>query len=626
MLPKSGIRGQDESSRFRIHQSTDEIDKFSAPEVECQQLKLKAMAYEIYTLGVPLEWPRRLLHIPSMTSRIWRPGDLYGNDKEPAYAILSYTWGRYEVSEGPRLDIKGIDWKVPSINPNHFTVADLTRLFQQIGLEHDYIWIDIACIDQKREKVKMEEVGRQGIIFKRARRAYIWLNKYEPEIIQQHMQMLMSCGYQAVTGNMDPLEAAQSMVDNLSLILQDPWFSSLWTLQESFLQRHATMLNKKGNPITTNGPWTGQSPNCQLLDISGACSIARTITDQAIDAEQAGHQDGSLSPQSEMLNTMRTIIHRSGIDFMLCPNPNIQYAAARFRQTTRADDRIYAIMQAYGYRLGNSATSIRKLEKFGLEELELQFLKTLNSQSSVLGQAFQHSAIPVRGQSWCITNDIRVPERLHMIVVHETFLSANCTITVRSRTEAYFKGFACTLDELSRFWQSRSRATLTDLETNAASVSGLQARNDYFRGSSRNYYFKAAKQGLMLDYSDHHDDVAMSHEWPPDTVVFDERTEAIIENRIPGLVETVEKQKTILAAIMTRYNDSNVRVLYLGRTKHIESMDVALILVREGNARKGLLMQKVPIWRRIGICFWNIEGNRGYGLEDVLEPMAGRFG
>ena len=584
------------------------------------------MAYQIYTLGVPLEWPRRLLHIPSMTSRTWRAGNLYGNDNEPTYAILSYTWGRYEVSEGPRLDIKGIDWKVPSINPNHFTVADLTRLLQQIGLEHDYIWMDIACIDQKREKVKMEEVGRQGIIFKRARRAYIWLNKYEPEIIQQHMQMLLSCGYQAATGHIDPLEAAQIMVDNLSLILQDPWFSSLWTLQESFLQRHAIMLNKRGKPITTDGPWIGESPNCQLLDISGVCSIARTILDQAINAEQAGYQDGSISPQSETLNTLRAIIHRSGIDFMLCPNPNIQYAAAGFRKTTRPDDRIYAIMQAYGYRLGNSATSIRKLKKFGLEELELQFLKTLNSQSSVLGQAFQHLAIPVRGQSWCITNNIHVPERFHMIVVHENFLSANCTITVRSRAEAYFNGMVCTLDELSGFWQSRSRATLTDLETNAASLSGLQERNDHFRGTSRNYYFKAAKQGIILDYSDHHDYAAMSDEWPPDTVAFDDRSEPIIENRIPNLLETAEKQKTILAAIMTIYGDSNVKVLYLGRTKHIESIDVALILVRDGNARKGLLMQKVPIWRRIGICFWIIEGNRGYGLEDVLKPMTGRFG
>ena len=584
------------------------------------------MAYQIYTLGVPLEWPQRLLHIPSMTSREWKWGNLYGDDKEPTYAILSYTWGRYEVSEGPRLDINGIHWKVPSINPNHFTVADLTRLLEQIRLEHEYIWIDIACIDQKREKVKMEEVGRQGIIFKRARRAYIWLNKYEPEIIQHHMQMLMHCGYQLATRNMDPLEAAQSMVDNLSLILQDPWFSSLWTLQESFLQRHATMLNKRGEPITTDGPWNGESPNCQLLDISGACSIARTIIEQAMKAEQAGHQDSSLSPQFERLNTMRTTIHRWGIDFMLCPNPNIQYAAARFRQTTRADDRIYAIMQAYGYRLGNSATSIRKLKTFGLEELELQFLKTLNSQSSVLGQAFQHLAIPAPGQSWCITNHIRVPERLHMIVVHETFLSANCTITVRSKSEAYFKGNACTLNELSGFWQSRSRATLTDLETNAASLTGLQERNDYFRGPSRNYYFKVAKQGIILDYTNHQDYGAMSHEWPPDTAVFDDRSEAIIENRIPDLMETAETQKTILAAIMTRYGDSNVRILYLGRTKHIESMELALILVREGNARKGLLMQKVPNWRRIGICFWNIEGDRGYDLSDALEPMTGRFG
>lgn len=108
------------------------------------------MAYSIYTWGVPRAWPLRLLHIPSMTSREWKPGNVYGTDTEPNYSILSYTWGRFEVADGPELAIKGIDWQVPSIDESHFTVADLSRLLEHVALKSEYIWIDIACIDQKR--------------------------------------------------------------------------------------------------------------------------------------------------------------------------------------------------------------------------------------------------------------------------------------------------------------------------------------------------------------------------------------------------------------------------------------------------------------------------------------------
>lgn len=580
------------------------------------------MAYDIYTLGVPHAWPHRLLHIPSMTSREWKPGNVYGLDTEPSYAILSYTWGRYEVPDGPRLKIKGIDWQVPSINVNHFTVADLNRLLEQVMLKDKYVWIDIACIDQKREKEKMEEVGRQAIIFKGARQAYVWLNKHEPETLNQHMQVLMRCGYEYAQGNVDPLQAAEGMLSSISRILQDPWFSSLWTLQESVLQRHAILLNKRGEPVATNGPWTGQSAFCELMEISGACGIARSLTDQAMQAESGAVHDGRLSLQSERLQSLRTIIDESGIDFMLCPNPNIQYAAARFRKTSRPVDRIYAIMQVYGYRLGNSVTSIPRMRHFGLEDLELQFLTTLTSRSALLSQAFQHLKVPEAGQSWCIINHIRVPERFHNVIVHEQFLSSACTISVHKKSEAYFEGTAFTLRELLAFWKSRSQEMLTWLHKASDAPSELKARNAYFRnGGYMDRVFKRAKQGVMMDCSQ-----AMSFEWPPDTTVLDDRAEPIIECRVPELTRAADTLQAIGEAIVTRHSDMTPSVLYLGRTKHIESMEIALVIVREGSVRSGLRMKKKDIWRRVGICFWHVEGGSVDDLARLLRPLKGRFG
>lgn len=579
------------------------------------------MAYDVYTLGVPRGWPHRLLHIPSMTSREWKPGNMYGQDTEPNYSILSYTWGRYEVPHGPRLDVKGIDWQIPSIDEHHFTVADMSRLLEQVMLKEEYIWIDIACIDQKREEEKMEEIGRQASIFKGARRAYIWLNKHEPETLNYHMQSLMRCAYDFAQGNVGALQAAEEMVGNISHVLEDPWFSSLWTLQESVLQRHAILLDKRGRPVTTQGPWTGESACTELMDISGACAIARKSIDQAMKEESGADQDVSSLPLPARLQSLRTIVDNSGIDFTLCPNPNIQYAAARFRKTSHPEDRIYAIMQVYGYRLGNSATS-GKMQHFSLEDLELQFLTTLTSQSVVLSQAFQHLKGPEAGQSWCITNHIRVPQRLHNIVVHNQFLSSACKISVRKKNEAYFEGAACTLRELLLFWKSRSQETLAWLDKISDVPRDLKNCNAYFKnGSYMDRFFKRAKQGMIMDYSD-----SMSFEWPPDTTVLDDRGEPIIECRIPELTRAAERQRVLGEAIIDMHNEMTPSVLYLGRSKHIESMEIALIIVREGSACSVLPMRKKGVWRRIGICFWHVEGGPYDDLARLLRPLKGRFG
>ncbi|KAL8811732.1 MAG: hypothetical protein Q9200_001565 [Gallowayella weberi] len=561
-----------------------------------------------------------------MTSRKWSPGNAYGPDNEPKYAILSYTWGRFEKAGEPRLQVEGIDWEVPSINPTHFTVADLRRLLEQIGRQHDYVWIDIACIDQKREKEKMQEVGRQAAIFKGAQKAYVWLNKYDPDTIKGYMQTLMRCTYDFAQGKKEPREAAEAITSTLSILLEDPWFSSLWTLQESVLQRHALLMDKSGQPIITNGPWLGESPVTQLMDVSGACAVARVAIDQGIHASQAANPAATSVPHVERIQSLHTIIDRGGIDFTLCPNPNIQYSAAIFRQTSRPEDRIYAIMQVYGYRLGNSAPSIQRLKSFSLADLELQFLKSLTLQSALLSQAFQHKGIPMPGESWCIANHVRVPYRLHYIVAHDRFLSSACSIDVRRRDKAYFEGSACSIEALSNLFSTRSRELLTNLENMRGAPEALLERRLWFnRGDSkRDTFFRQAKQGLMMDYSDRLDATAMSFEWPPNTTFFND-TESIIESRCSELAEAAEKNQDIIKMMVTEYGETALRVLYLGCTEHIEWMQVAVILVKEAVCQAIMLPKKI-VWRRIGIYFWCSKARHIEHTLESMQPMRGRFG
>ena len=140
-------------------------------------------------------WPRRLLHVPSMTSLEWQPGDQYGGHVAPRYNAVSYTWGRYDLDfPGTKkikkyrnikaIEIDGVTWRVPRINPTHFSVDHFQHLIWQTcepvddSRERiDFLWLDVACIDQNDGSQKSAEIGRQAVIFHGAQRVFVWLTK-----------------------------------------------------------------------------------------------------------------------------------------------------------------------------------------------------------------------------------------------------------------------------------------------------------------------------------------------------------------------------------------------------------------------------------------------------------------
>jgi hypothetical protein len=125
-----------------------------------------------------------------MTSLERQEGNVYGNDKEPAYNILTYTWGRWEVNSGPKLVVRGVTWEIPAIDEKHFKVESLRRVLQRMTVDVEHVWIDAACIDQENDAVKMDEVGRQAGIFQKAKRSYAWLNWHAPEALKGYMDTI----------------------------------------------------------------------------------------------------------------------------------------------------------------------------------------------------------------------------------------------------------------------------------------------------------------------------------------------------------------------------------------------------------------------------------------------------
>ncbi|KAI9652998.1 MAG: hypothetical protein M1821_007751 [Bathelium mastoideum] len=145
-------------------------------------------------------WPRRLLHVPSMTSHVWQPGHDYVHGdpflakkypkyQMPEYNAITYTWGRFRLPTDVEphiraIDIMGVPWSVPRIKDTHFTREEFSELMRTVvtAFPVDFIWLDIACIDQRpNQPVPMAEIGRQAMIFKGAKCVYAWLTTFDTD-------------------------------------------------------------------------------------------------------------------------------------------------------------------------------------------------------------------------------------------------------------------------------------------------------------------------------------------------------------------------------------------------------------------------------------------------------------
>lgn len=194
-------------------------------------------------------WPRRLLHVPTMTSHEWKPGNWYGSKQAPLYNAISYTWGRWLLRDGemPEVDslvIKGVPWKIPRVHPSRFTKEQFMAVIRRattdrrhpsrLGKAIDYVWLDIACIDQRilnPGSTGAAEVGRQAKIFRGAAQVSIWLNTLTKDQLHTIQAALTEVSRNLGNASCDSKIRESLPVETnnaLQALLYDPWFSSLW--------------------------------------------------------------------------------------------------------------------------------------------------------------------------------------------------------------------------------------------------------------------------------------------------------------------------------------------------------------------------------------------------------------
>ncbi|KAI1748948.1 hypothetical protein F4782DRAFT_550304 [Xylaria castorea] len=483
-------------------------------------------------------WPSRLLHVPTMRSMSWAPGNLYGGSyKEPKYAVLSYTWGRWELPsdhEPPHaaLNVAGIPWKIPPISEELFTVDEFETTIRKCAGETaaDFIWVDVACIDQRAgSPQKMQEIGRQAKIFGKASRAFVWLlplpnfPKYDipyaevsdpelsatypsecPTLLEKWLQVLERAythlqdiyerwclEFGASSSNMTgSLEASKTFVKPsqatfwhftravnpvLFTLTSMPWFSSIWTLQEAFLQPTSILVDRTGSFAQSH-----ISGNFYTLqDLLTYCKVFYQLPSTSKEFSKLGQISLWELQWVEM-------IERTGLHHLADRDRLTLYSCSGERNAMDEKDRIYGIMQIWNFQVGAAASaqlllpaaaeeteeqdqdSLRQKARreWTLEDLELELGKCLLFELPIESQIQVHEMPVENRQSWRISRSSATPldflkldEYGHLEgKLHDSVpIAAKLGLRkVNGRTYACFEGIACEFEAVQRAWRTLS--------------------------------------------------------------------------------------------------------------------------------------------------------------------------
>ncbi|KAG8534086.1 uncharacterized protein KY384_000929 [Bacidia gigantensis] len=344
----------------------------------------------------------------------------YLGAKEPKYSILTYTWGRWvdQSRNAPALPVKGTTWRIPAVKIEHFSVASFLRIVDRMGAEDvDWAWIDVACIDQENTLIKMDEIGRQASVFQNAHRVFLWLSHTSLDLLKTSFSDItrysfeLGCiGTKYGRLSLTVPELIDCLCETTNRLLNDPWFSSLWTLQELVLRNDALVLSKEGEDLFLDSEQVMSAQSLFMISLISSCQNAYSLVEGVkLDLEKIER----LSVDQQMtLDQGRTIMQNimgAGLYFLFTDNPNVQYSIAQYRRTSRPEDRVYAIMQVYNLRVGQS---LRPNDAPPLHQLIDEFALAILSTDPMLGQLFLHTAQPETNKSWRLTQNSRVPPEL----------------------------------------------------------------------------------------------------------------------------------------------------------------------------------------------------------------------
>ncbi|KIW63922.1 hypothetical protein PV04_08886 [Phialophora macrospora] len=353
-------------------------------------------------------WPRRLLHIDTMTSCEWQPGNRYGSASEPAYAAITYTWGRWklknnEMTHVRAIGIKGTPWNIPRVNPTiGFTVKALQTVIERastfplstnsgVPRRVEFVWLDIACIDQRDGSLKAaSEMGRQAGIFRGASFVFAWLSTLS---IRQLNHI-----FRARNDFWRP--NPEAALDALSKLTSDPWFSSLWTLQEAYLRTDAVFLSRDAQVALdpSGGQVTIDQFHPPCFTLRAAAYFVNEL--KSTTSEISGFVEKTWSQSTRRAYDQAVALgNKTGLYALSLRNPTATLILAQHRTAERREDKVYGIQQIFNLRLGKTAPGWRG-RVYSLEELEDDLAKQLLAHYPVQSQMHVFTKAAAFATAW----------------------------------------------------------------------------------------------------------------------------------------------------------------------------------------------------------------------------------
>lgn len=165
-----------------------------------------------------------------------------------------HTWGRFQNGKAV-VKVKNVDWPVPQIIKTLYEVEQLPKIFKQQKWQTEYLWIDLFCIPQGEEnkEARDSEMERQQYIFGNCKECIVWLNDIDVpwDVVPRALQWL-SAKYLVANKRSDvdgsaaallvrlrdstraDIDFLANIVKEISVEKYSSWFSSTWTVQETF--------------------------------------------------------------------------------------------------------------------------------------------------------------------------------------------------------------------------------------------------------------------------------------------------------------------------------------------------------------------------------------------------------
>jgi hypothetical protein len=262
------------------------------------------------------------------------------NTRKPMwYTALSYVWGVPVFDEAIRFADK-------TVTISSSLAAALYRLR---STEHSvFLWIDQVCINQLDISEKQRQIPLMGLIYTNATNTVIWLGDEEgqaPSLALGTMEFVYA-RLQMSDVEITPKDFARLDFPppdhrawrTVQQLLQRPWLSRLWVIQEAVLSRN--LFVKCGDAVAS---WDDLAAWCYVWQICGLIQWLQKHDQHDHESTETFHNRRRLPPGGSIINSLQSDRLQNQ---MLSETEYLLNSLVRTRYAQAADpkDKIYGVL------------------------------------------------------------------------------------------------------------------------------------------------------------------------------------------------------------------------------------------------------------------------------------------